>query len=87
VLTDSRKETVTMTDQILTPRQREIVELVANGYTRDQIARKLGISPRTVTQFKMDARHRVGYRLGVIVPSTPMLTALCVKYGEIDIYA
>ena len=70
---------------MLTPRQREVVEMVANGYTREQIAHELGISPRTVTQVKMDARQRIGYRLGIIVPSTPMLTALCVKHGEIDL--
>lgn len=33
----------------LTGRQREIVELLARGWTRQQIARRLGISARTVS--------------------------------------
>jgi DNA-binding CsgD family transcriptional regulator len=33
---------------ILTPRERQVIELVAAGYTNDQIARRLAITSRTV---------------------------------------
>ena len=37
-----------VTDEILTPRQREIAELLAAGHSERQCARILGISPLTV---------------------------------------
>jgi two-component system secretion response regulator SsrB len=34
----------------LTPREREVVVLVANGLMRKEIARRLGLSPATIAQ-------------------------------------
>ncbi len=48
-------------DTLLTPRQREILRLVADDLTNEQIAARLGISVATV---KMRV-HRVRRRLGV----------------------
>lgn len=36
------------TSVTLTDRQREVVQLIAEGYSNVEIAQKLGISPRTV---------------------------------------
>ena len=49
----------------LTPREREILELLAEGFTMQQIGRRLGISPRTVETHvaklyrKLEVRTRV----------------------------
>lgn len=47
-------------DQRLTPRQREIVTLVAHGHTNAAIARALGISPNTLRNALADAFVRLG---------------------------
>lgn len=36
----------------LTPRQREVLQLVAEGHSTKQIARKLGVSPRTAEAYR-----------------------------------
>jgi DNA-binding CsgD family transcriptional regulator len=38
--------------QLLTPRERDILALVAQGFAGKQVARHLGISPKTVEQHK-----------------------------------
>lgn len=43
----------------LTQRQREILQLIAEGYTTKQIAQKLGISPKTVTTHRTDLMERL----------------------------
>ncbi|AOL22763.1 two-component response regulator [Erythrobacter litoralis] len=48
-------------EQILTKREREVVELVAEGLTNKEIARQLGISPATV---KVHVERLIG-KLGV----------------------
>lgn len=47
--------------EALTPRQREILALVARGLAGKQVARHLGISPKTVEQHK----SRIFAKLGV----------------------
>ena len=37
--------------EALTPRQREILELVANGYANKEVAEKLGLTLSTVTWY------------------------------------
>lgn len=43
----------------LSPRQREVAELVARGYSDKKIARDLGCSPETVAQHIRDAAARI----------------------------
>ncbi len=47
-------------DQRLTPRQREIVVLVALGHTNEAIGAALGISPNTVRNLLVQVRARLG---------------------------
>lgn len=57
----------------LTPRQREVVQLAANGKTARQSARILGLSLRTVQGYLDQARRRAG------VASTAELVAWAVS--------
>jgi DNA-binding NarL/FixJ family response regulator len=65
----------------LTPREREILTLVALGHSNDQIAQQLYVSPTTAkthvnrTMMKLDARDRaqlviIAYENGVIIPGS-----------------
>jgi DNA-binding NarL/FixJ family response regulator len=65
----------------LTPREREVLTLVALGLSNDQIAQRLYISPATAkthvnrTMMKLDARDRaqlviIAYETGVVSPGT-----------------
>lgn len=46
----------------VTPRQLQILALVANGYTTRQVAQRLGISPATVSTLTGKACQRLGAR-------------------------
>jgi two-component system response regulator NreC len=46
----------------LTPREREILQLVAEGHTSAVIAERLGISPRTVEVHRANLLHKLGLR-------------------------
>jgi len=46
----------------LTPRQREVAELIAEGLTNKSIASTLGVSPRTVEVHRANALRRLGVR-------------------------
>jgi DNA-binding NarL/FixJ family response regulator len=46
----------------ITRRQREVLQLVAEGKTTREIARKLGISPRTVDTHRAELMSRLGVR-------------------------
>jgi DNA-binding NarL/FixJ family response regulator len=46
----------------LTPRQTEILRLVASGQTTKEIARELGISPKTVEFHRARLMERIGVR-------------------------
>jgi PAS domain S-box-containing protein len=56
--------------QRLSPREREVVALVAQGLTSKEMARQLGLSPRTVEM------HRARLRLKLGARSTPRLLRL-----------
>jgi PAS domain S-box-containing protein len=56
--------------QRLSPREREVVTLLAQGLSSKEIARQLGLSPRTVEM------HRARLRLKLGAPSTPRLLRL-----------
>ena len=46
----------------LTTRERQVLNLVANGYTSRQIGDKLGISPRTAETHRVNIGRRLGIR-------------------------
>lgn len=48
--------------QTLTPREREVLALVAEGLTAKEIGARLGISERTVSFHKDQMKHRLGAR-------------------------
>jgi DNA-binding NarL/FixJ family response regulator len=43
----------------LTPRQREILQLIAEGCTSKQIAQRLGLSVKTVERHRVELMHRL----------------------------
>lgn len=47
---------------LLTPREREVVKLVAEGHTSEEIARELVISPRTVERHRENVLNKLGLR-------------------------
>ncbi len=61
----SRRDTPTHPDDELTPRERSILQLVAEGRTSREIGKQLGLSARTVDNYrahileKLQARNRV----------------------------
>ncbi len=63
----------------LTPRQREVVNLLAGGARYDEIASTLGVSLDCVTFHISEARKRMNAK------TNPQLTLLCHLAGELDI--
>jgi DNA-binding NarL/FixJ family response regulator len=55
--------------QRLTPRQREVLQLIAEGHTRRKIAEMLHISPKTVSRHREDLMRRlaIGDQAGLIL--------------------
>jgi DNA-binding CsgD family transcriptional regulator len=53
-------EALTKTLPALTDRQVEVVELIATGYSNEEIGRQLGISPRTVKSHCDILRQKLG---------------------------
>lgn len=50
----------------LTPKHREVLQLIANGLQSKEIARKLSMSQRTVETHRREIRFRLGTRAGSI---------------------
>jgi DNA-binding NarL/FixJ family response regulator len=48
--------------EVLTPREQEVVKLVAEAYTTEQIAELLVISPRTVERHRENILNKLGMR-------------------------
>ncbi|HVL35962.1 MAG TPA: response regulator transcription factor [Burkholderiales bacterium] len=46
----------------ITPRQREVLKLVAQGRTTREIASQLGLSPRTIDTHRAEPVHELGVR-------------------------
>ena len=49
-------------EPMLTPREIDIVELVANGYSAKEVAAQIRIAPRTVERHIENARHKLHAR-------------------------
>lgn len=60
----------------LTPREREVLSLVARGFTTREIAGALGVSPRTVESH----RAAIGAKLGTTSPAE--MTRLWIEAGN-----
>lgn len=64
----------------LSPREKDVLSLIASGLTLEQAARKLGISARCANQY----RGRAFDKLGAI--SSPHAIALALRIGiELDL--
>jgi DNA-binding NarL/FixJ family response regulator len=50
------------TPEELTPRQREVLQLIAEGHTTKQIARRLQLSVKTVETHRAQIMERLGIR-------------------------
>jgi two-component system response regulator NreC len=48
--------------ETLTPREREVLHLAAEGHTNAEIAERLSISPRTVETHRANMMHKLGLR-------------------------
>jgi DNA-binding CsgD family transcriptional regulator len=53
----------------ITDRQREVVELIAAGYSNVEVALRLGISPRTAKAHSDALRRKLGVRRRRQIPS------------------
>ena len=53
-------EALTKTLPAITDRQRQVVELIAAGYSNQEIGEQLGISPRTVKAHSDILRQKLG---------------------------
>jgi two-component system, NarL family, response regulator NreC len=59
LLSAKLKGTASATDR-LTPREREVLRLIALGHTSVEIARKLGLSPRTIETHRARIHRKLG---------------------------
>ena len=62
----------------LTNRQREVLQLVVDGYTNKEIAQRLGVSHRTVEVHRMQIMRRLN------VNNVPALVRLAVRLGLVS---
>ena len=62
----------------LTPRQREVLQLAAEGQSAKQIASTLGISPRTVEFHKYQAMEALGLH------TNAELVHYAIKHGLVE---
>ncbi len=63
----------------LTPREREVLQLVGEGYTNREIGLLLGISPKTVE------KHRANLMDKLDAPDTASLTRWAVALGLVEV--
>lgn len=61
--------------EILTPRERQVLHLLADGLSAKKIGNELGISPKTVHAF----RSQIMLKLGI--DSLPELTKYAIRHG------
>ena len=79
VATDTVKALIKQTDSVrLTPRQREVLQLISEGFTMKEIGGKLGISMRTAESHKYEMMEALG------VDNTPELIRYALKLGLVS---
>jgi ATP/maltotriose-dependent transcriptional regulator MalT len=54
---------------VITDRQLQVIELIAAGYSNDEVARRLGISPRTAKAHSDVLRQKLGCARRRQIPS------------------
>jgi len=64
---------------VLTPREREVLQLLAEGRSAKEIASVLDISPRTVEFHKYNVMEKLGLR------TTAELTQYAIKHGIVSV--
>lgn len=67
-----------VSEDLLTPREQEVVKLVAEGHTTDEVGRDLHISPRTVERHRENVLRKLGLRNRV------ELTRYAIRRGLIE---
>lgn len=67
--------------EVLSERERQVLELVADGRTNSQIGDELGISPKTV------ARHRERIMKKLNLHSSTALVKFAIRQGLVDVYS
>ena len=65
-------------DSELTQRQREIIKLICADLTSREIAKRMNLSPKTVTFHRQKIKHRLGVR------GTAGIVRYAVRNGIID---
>jgi two-component system response regulator NreC len=63
---------------VLSDREREVVKLIANGYTNPEIAERLNVAERTVKTYRARAIEKLGFS------SRAEITAYVRKVGLAD---
>ena len=59
----------------LTPRERSVLQLIAEGYTSKQVARRLGISQNTVETYRHSLRSKLE------LSTTAALARYAIRHG------
>jgi DNA-binding NarL/FixJ family response regulator len=65
--------------EMLSPREREILQLVAEGKTSQEIAERLSISPKTVDTYRSRLMHKIG------VEDMAGLVKFAIQHGVISL--
>jgi len=65
--------------EVLSPREREILQLVAEGKTSQEIAERLSISPKTVDTYRSRLMHKIG------VDDMAGLVKFAIQHGVISL--
>ena len=65
--------------EVLSPREREILQLVAEGKTSQEIAERLSISPKTVDTYRSRLMHKIG------VKDVAGLVKFAIQHGVISL--
>lgn len=63
----------------LTPRERDVLELLACGFTKEEVAERLPLSPATVRTYVTRARMRLR------ASNTAHLVAICIREGLLPV--